>query len=259
MLELEKLCLDPVFKKQSLQNEDRKSTLDLKMKLNFVESKNKKQSSTMKTAFSVAKDSGMNPVWVTFEQALTMAGEIVKVHVFVIDTFRNELYDHLQKNPNCHIYGPSCIFYCRSKLHLPCRRFPIFNLCMRSLEICVDHERFDDDEVLQMFGLTNLMCGTFSYTFRPSTTHLISNDLCTENSKLARTYGIPILNKDWVKQCWEKSLNVELNAEDKAFVDKFQLPVFHGFQINVSQVDRQTLRPLVICIANFAIYECIGL
>lgn len=236
MLELEKLCIDPVFKKQSLQNEDRKSTLDPKNKLNFVESKNKKQSSIMKTAFSVAKDSKWNPVWVTFEQALTMAGEH-KPHVFVIDTFRNELYDHLQRNANCHIYGPSCVFYCQTtKLNLPCRRFPIFNLAMRSLEICVDQDRFDDDEVLQMLGLTNLMCGTFSYLFRPTTTHVISNDLTTEKSTLARTYGIPIVNKHWVKQCWEKSLSNELNADDKEIVDKFRLPVFHGFQINVSQV-----------------------
>lgn len=236
MVELEKLCLDREFKKLSLLNEDRKSTLDPKTKLNFVESKNKKQSSTMKTAFSVAKDSAMDPVWVTYEQALSMAKEKAKSHVFVIDTFRTELYDHLQQNANCLIYGPSCIFYCRNQLALPCRRFPIFNLCMRSLEICVDEQRFEEDDVLQMFGLTNLMCGAFSYTFRPTTTHVISNDLTSEKCLLARTYGVPIMKREWIKHCWERSLSTELHADDKAIEDKFRQPIFHGFKINVSQV-----------------------
>ena len=235
MVELEKLCLDPEFKRKRIRSEDLKSTLDPKIKLNFVESEKKKQSFTMKTAFSMARDSGMNPVWVTFEQALGMAGD-QKPHVFVIDTFRTELYENLAKNTSCMIYGPACIFYCRNQAKLPCRRFPIFNLCMRSLEICVDDERYEEDDVLQLLGLTSLMCGTFSYTFRPTTTHVISNDLTSEKCRLARTYGIPILNKEWVKECWEKSLTTELNADDKAIVDKFRLPVFHGFQINVSQV-----------------------
>lgn len=241
--QLEKLCIDSEFKKQKLQNEDKKSVLDLKTVLNFVESRNKKQSSAMKTAFDIAVASGMNPVWITVDQALNMCKEI-KNHVFIVDTFKTDLFDRLQSNVHCQIYGPSCIYYCKNQLRLPRRRFPIFNLCMRNLEICFD-DQFNDEDRVQMFGLINLMGGTFSLTFRPTTTHLVSNRFTTDKSKLARTYGIPILTENWIKECWELSLSNEINADDKQFVDKFRLPIFFGFRINTSQVSVLSVPNLV--------------
>lgn len=232
---LEQLCTDQEFKKQYLQNEDRKSTLDLKIKLNFVESKNKKQSQTMKMAFTMAKDTNFNPVWITYDQALSMSKE-TKPHVFIIDSFKTDLFDCLKKNNFFHIFGPSCIFYCDKKLPLPSRRFPLFNLCMRNLEICIDKNTIDQTEFVQIFGLVNLMAGKLSHVFRPTTTHLISTNYLTDKSQLARTYGIPIMKKEWINFCWEKSLSSELLADDKSIISKFRLPVFHGFRINISQV-----------------------
>lgn len=231
----ERLCSDQKYKKKYLQDQDRKYSLDLNQVLNFVESKNRKQSQSMKTAFNIAKDNGMNPIWITVDQALNLCKE-TKNHVFIIESFKTDLFDKLFSNKCCLIYGPSCFFYCKNQFNLPRRRFPMFNLCMRNLDICIEDDEFSEDEICQFFGLIKLMCGTFNFALRPTTTHLISNSFSTTNSKLARAYGIPIMNKDWIQQSWETSLSKDINADDKQFMDKFRLPIFKNFRINMSQV-----------------------
>lgn len=232
---LEKFCSNQKFKKQRLQDEDKKTCLDLNQVLNFIESKTKKnQSQVMKTAFNLAKDNGMRPIWITEEQALKLNKEI-KYNVFIIESFKTELFDILYKNKNCSIYGPSTIFYCKNQFNLPRRQFPIFNLCMRNLEICID-KHFEQDKIAQFFGLINFMSGKFSLKLKPTCTHLISDSHLTEKSKVARMYGIPIMRSEWILECWNTSLNKELNADDKIIMDKFKLPVFHGLHVSSTQV-----------------------
>lgn len=196
-------------------------------------------SETMKAAFDLLANmkAGFKIKWIT-EMALCEKIDNIKTSdgpflgIYVLDQFDDPLYDSLCEL-RARIFGPLAILQTYGQEHLPIMPNPIISFSMRKMVVTLSQIPNKDKPVL--INRIRLMSGVVEKAFKLEVTHLISDTLVSDKSKVAREKGIPIISPKLVERCWELSERNEMvNAETE--IAKFKLPLFHGFSISATQV-----------------------
>ncbi|KAF4532838.1 hypothetical protein B566_EDAN018016 [Ephemera danica] len=197
-----------------------KSFAELGLKIYFVLQDNQEPNETSPDfleAFQKCHERELKENWITESQIREM--KLTDRHICVLQKFDNSspktLYSYL-KNQKCMVLGPQCVLQCLMRcIPTPTGPEPVYNLAMEDIVVCVT-----GFNACQKASFMESMGGHYVGNFESTTTHLvICNGTGTTTAKynIAAENRIPVMNEQWIHECWDVSQNKTIHALDDPF------------------------------------------
>ncbi|ORX87579.1 BRCT domain-containing protein [Anaeromyces robustus] len=108
----------------------------------------------------------------------------------------------------------------------------IESTCLNNLVICFTG--FEAEELSLYEEQIVLMGGTYSPHLTNDVTHLVSKNTVSDKYKFAAKLGIPIIQENWINECWNRRLERGFNG--KRIAEQYLLPPFVDVQICVTGI-----------------------
>lgn len=202
-------------------------------------------SSLMKEAYQSLKRRKLSPSWI--DESKVFLEAFNTNDLFVIESFNGDAYMHLKKH-NHRIISPFVIMYCDSEStrnpfsQIPKRNFPIFSQCMRGISVTssnfsTEKKKLIEDKVFQMGG-------SYDSHLHRDINFVVSDSVVTTKYKACIKLSIKVMKIDWVFACWDRFQYEFERANASHIVSQYQLPIFHGLTITISQVSLEFFKKL---------------
>lgn len=148
--------------------------------------------------------------------------------IYIFDHFKGAAFKHIVKREKIYIFSAKCVLAVLiDNISIEAEIFHFHNLSMKNILVCfasiTDHSLKE-----KMKKLINYMGGLFSNGLKTTTTHLITEDVCSQKYYFSGERKFMIMTPQWLDEVWrlQQDCNFKLRADDKYF-DKYKLPMFH--------------------------------
>ncbi|KAI1293476.1 DNA topoisomerase 2-binding protein 1 [Halotydeus destructor] len=132
----------------------------------------------------------------------------------------------------------------------------LIGLCMS--KVCICSTGLSQHGLEELKSKIEAMGGFLETIFGPSVTHLITDDIEDETSKVARSQMIPILKPSWVNDCFEKSFSERFKAAD--LMKDHVFPVFDcSIVVSIDEFTADEKAKLIAIVRLYGATFCHGL
>ncbi|XP_048005414.1 protein ECT2 isoform X2 [Leguminivora glycinivorella] len=112
----------------------------------------------------------------------------------------------------------------------PANARPLYSLAMRGAVICFSGFR-KKDELTYLITLIHYMGGSIRKDMSSKVTHLIAAAATGDKYRYASGFGLPVLARSWVDECWRRRDDPQCLATHDAVIKEHKLKVFAGARV----------------------------
>ncbi|XP_063393275.1 protein ECT2 isoform X3 [Cydia fagiglandana] len=149
---------------------------------------------------------------------------------FVTKPFEGELFDAAHR-AKYRVLGPTAVLQLSEREEPPpSNARPLYSLAMRGAVICFSGFR-KKDELTYLITLIHYMGGSIRKDMSSKVTHLIAAAATGDKYRYASGFGLPVLARSWVDECWRRRDDPACLATHDAVIKEHKLKVFAGARV----------------------------
>ncbi|XP_073945050.1 epithelial cell transforming 2 pebble isoform X2 [Choristoneura fumiferana] len=149
---------------------------------------------------------------------------------FITKPFEGELFDAAHK-AKYRVLGPTAALQLAERDEPPpANTRPLYSLAMRGAVICFSGFR-KKDELTYLITLIHYMGGSIRKDMSSKVTHLIAAAATGDKYRYASGFGLPVLARSWVDECWRRRDDPACLATHPALIKEHKLKVFAGARV----------------------------
>ncbi|XP_061711445.1 protein ECT2 isoform X3 [Cydia pomonella] len=129
------------------------------------------------------------------------------------------------------VLGPTAVLQLAEREEPPpSNARPLYSLAMRGAVICFSGFR-KKDELTYLITLIHYMGGSIRKDMSSKVTHLIAAAATGDKYRYASGFGLPVLARSWVDECWRRRDDPACHATHDAVIKEHKLKVFAGARV----------------------------